>query len=258
MRFESPSAPEQKSPEHPRAKAGLKALLWMGALLSVTGAMEHGAEAGPHHKSKKQEKKEKAEAFRYEGTLMTLPRAEDLDIEKEWRQEMPDGKVVTVYEGTNLLSADDVAEERVLDVHVMDDPDSNVKGDERWTECQVIIKTYVDKTLPKDYGYLCLDSAGDRKASGLHMDSPVGAFDFNGPKDADWEKMGAAPKTAEDRTLYELNNLYWSMKGLKEVGADRSDAAQYLAKEFRGKVAEAQSNKKTKPIDESILKEVLP
>ncbi len=255
MSFESPSGYEQKPVEPPiRARAGMKALVWMGALLSVAGVAET-AEAKPQTAHEKKD----VTPFKYEGKMRELPRPDDLDIEKEWRKELPDGKIASVYEGTYLLPADDVAEERVLDVHVIDDGDANVQGDERWSECQVIIKTYVDKDRPKDYGYLCLDSASDARASGLHMESPVGAFDAFGPGDVEWTKQGAAPKTKEDWTLYELNNLYWAMKGLKEAGIDQnSEAVAYLSKQFRAKIGEAQSHEKKKPINEGVLDELRP
>ncbi len=252
MSFESPFPTEVERPEPPmRAKVGMKAIAWMGALMTLAGAAEH-AEAGP----KKGAEKKEATPFKYEGTMRELPRRDDLDIEHVERKELPDGKVVTVYEGTHLLPDDEVKEERVLDVHVRHDPDSKVRGDERWSECQIIVKTYNDATRAKDFGYLCLDSASDARASGVHMDSPVGAYDFYGPKDKEWNKKGAAPKTGDDWTLYELNNLYWAVKGLKETGEDQSDAAQYLAKEFRAKVAVAQSHEKRKPINQDVLDEL--
>ncbi|MFA5854438.1 MAG: hypothetical protein WC866_05155 [Patescibacteria group bacterium] len=252
MPFESPATPEYVRPEPPlRARAGMKAIAWMGALVTLAGAAQH-AEAAP---KKTSEKKEVAQ-LRYEGTMRELPRRDDLDIEKMERKALPDGKVVTVYEGTHLLSDDEVKEERVLDVHVFEDGDANVQGDDRWSECQIIVKTYNDATRAKDFGYLCLDSASDARASGVHMDSPVGAYDFYGPTDKEWNKKGAAPKTGDDWTLFELNNLYWAVKGLKETGMDQSDAAQYLAKEFRGKVATAQSHEKRKPINQDVLDEL--
>ncbi len=253
MSFESTSGYEQKPVEPPiRAKAGVKALVWMGALLSVT-SMAETAEAKP----RTTHENHGIVPFKYEGKMRELPRPDDLDIEKSWRKELPDGKIASVYEGTYLLPADDVAEERVLDVHVFDGGDVEAEGDERWAECQVIVKTYVDKNRSKDYGYLCLDSASDARASGIHMDSPIGDFDSFGPGDVEWTKQGAAPKTEEDWTLYELNNLYWAMKGLKEAGVDQeSEAARYLSKQFRAKIGEAQSHEKKKPINEGVLEEL--
>lgn len=259
MPFESPSAREQ---ERSAARPGIsrKALAWVGALAAIAGAAEN-AEAGPKSKSKG---KEVAEKFAYTGTMTGIERAEDLVVYSETKKELPDGKVVTVYEGEHIGTGDkasvNVLQERVLDVHVMDDPDPKVKGDERWMECQIVFTKKRDEKLGevKAYIHACLDSATFKTGSGLYLESPAGAFESFGPKDAEHAEAGARPKTGADVTLRDLNNLYWAMKGLKETGMDKSDLAHYLAEQFRAKVAEAQSHEKTHPIDEDVLKELLP
>ena len=179
-------------------------------------------------------------------------------LEKSWKKELPDGKIASIYEGTHLLPDAEVKEERVLDVHVLDDRNPDVKGDERCAECQVIVRTYNDADRPKEYGYLCLDSASDIRASGVHMDSPVCAFNFYGPQDDAYAAMGAFPKAEADMKLYELNNLYWALRGLKEAGADQGEAAVWLKEQFRLKASVARNNERTHPINEDVIEEFKP
>lgn len=258
MKPESPSVPEQ---ERPTARPGIsrKALAWVGALAAIAGTAEN-VEAGPKNSKSK---KEVVEKFTYTGEGIGIERAEDLVVYKEVIKELPDGKVVTVYEGEHIGMGDkasaDVLQERVLDVHVMNDPDPKVKGDERWTECQVKYRKVRDEKFGEieATGFACFDSAFHREASGLHMESPVGAFAFFGPGDKEYDEVGAQPKTREDQTLYELNNLYWAVKGLKETGMDQSDLAQYLTQQFRAKIGEALSHEKTHPVNENVVEELL-
>ncbi|WKZ29608.1 MAG: hypothetical protein QY323_02655 [Patescibacteria group bacterium] len=257
MSFESPS---ERKEERSAARPGIsrKALVWVGALAAFAGGAEN-AEAGP----KNSKSKEVVEKFAYTGTMTGIERAEDLVVDNEMVKELSDGKVVTVYEGEHIGTGDkesaNVLRERVLDVHVMDDPDPKVKGDERWAECQVKYRKVRDDKFGEVEvtGFACLDSAGHRDASGLHMESPVGTIAFFEPHDKEYDTVGAQPKTKADRTLYELNNLYWAVKGLKETGMDQSDLAQYLNKQFRVKVGEALSHEKTHPVNEDVVEEFM-